>query len=173
MANQTLHFIVDADVARSAGLSEHPVSSGSRYLLESISKKGHKAAMCPKLLQEWKQHKSLFSKRWLASMIAKKKIAFINPNAKIKIFIEENVSEGKDKDIALKDSHLIDAALETDKIITSNDSTAKAVFCTLSKKNGEISQISWFNAVTDKDFISDTLMSNGQIPSKYFLQSES
>lgn len=172
MSKLTLSFIIDADIARSSGTSEHPVSSGSRRLLENLTKNGHKAAMCPNLRIEWKKHRSLFATKWFASMVAKKKIVFIDPPAKIKNFIEGNIEDCKDKEIALKDSHLIDAALEADKIIASNDNIARNVFCNYSLKQGEIGAVSWFNAVSDSAFISDTLMTGGHIPDIYYLRSE-
>lgn len=172
MPSNVLSFIVDADIARSSGMTEHPVSSGSRKLLDNLAKNGHKAVMCPNLRQEWSKHKSMYATRWLASMIARKKVIFISSNTQIKKTIEEKVADCKEKEIALKDSHLIDAALQADKIIASNDSVARNVFCELSVKISEISNVSWFNAVSDGDFISEKLMCGSTIPSSYFLRSE-
>ena len=169
VSNRPISFIIDADIARSAGTTEHPISSGSRKLLENVALNGHVAAMCPNLRQEWRNHQSIFATKWLASMIAKKKVNFIKPTQDIRNFIEKNIVDCKNKEIALKDAHLLDAALKSDKIIASNDNTARAVFCELSKKNGSISTISWFNSISDSIFISETLMSGGFIPSNYYL----
>jgi len=168
----TLSFVIDADVARSSGTSEHPISSGSRKLLESVTKNGHKVAMCPNLRAEWKNHKSLFATRWLASMVAKKKVVFLSPSEKIKSLINDSIEECKDKEIALKDAHLVDAALVADKIIASNDNTARNVFCKISGVNREICAVSWFNAVSDSEFIIDTVMFGGFIPNNYYLREE-
>lgn len=172
MSKTILSFVIDADIARSSGTAEHPFSSGSRKLLESLSKNGHKIAMCPNLRKEWKKHQSLFATKWLASMVAKKKVSFIAPSEKTKAFLEKHIEDCKDKVIAMKDSHLIDAALAADKIIASNDNRAKSAFCRLSVKNREIGTVSWFNAVFDADFISNTLMPGGSIPSHYYLRAE-
>jgi len=53
-------FVVDADVARAAGLSEHPVSKGARSVLQAILNSDARAVFCPKLKEEWKQHKFYF-----------------------------------------------------------------------------------------------------------------
>lgn len=172
MASPVFSFVIDADIARSSGLSEHPVSSGSRMLLESVASLGHKVAMCPVLRQEWKKHKSNFSTKWLASMVARRKIVFVTPSGRIKCYIKDNVVDGREKEVALKDSHLIDAALEADKIIASNDNVAREVFCTYSGGNGEIGTVLWFNAVTDKEVIYERLMRGGYIPSDYYLLSK-
>lgn len=170
MSKVALSFIIDADIARSSGTSEHPIASGSRKLLENLTKKGHKIAMCPSLMQEWKKHKSHFATKWLASMVARKKIQFIVPARKIHYFIESSIEDGRDKEIALKDCHLVDAALLADKIIASNDDTARKVFCVLARSMGEIGAISWFNAVTDGAFISGPLMNGEYIPENYYLR---
>lgn len=162
-------FVIDADIARSSGLTEHPVSSGSRKLLESVAAGGHKAAMCPTLRKEWKDHRSKFATRWMASMVAKKRIVFVTPASTVKSHIEAHVDEGNEKEVALKDCHLIDAALESDKIIASNDDKARAVFCKIALTKGEIRTISWFSAVCDHNFFCDTLTSGGYIPKSYYL----
>ena len=172
MSKIIISFIIDADIARSSGFSEHPVSSGSRKLLENLKQSNHKAAMCPKLMEEWRIHKSLFSAKWLASMVAKKRIVFIKPAKKINNFIEKNIEFCKDKEIALKDSHLVDAALAVDKVIASNDNKARNAFCNLSNKNVEIETVSWFNPVTDSAFIYEFFISGGFIPKKYYLNAE-
>jgi hypothetical protein len=162
-------FVIDADIARSSGLTDHPVSSGSRKLLESIADGGHKAAMCPTLRKEWRDHRSKFATRWMASMVAKKRIIFVTPTTAIKTHIEETVEDGKEKEVALKDCHLLDAALKSDKIIASNDDKARAVFCKIALTNGEIRTISWFSAVADNNFFCNTLTSGGFVPKTYYL----
>lgn len=172
MSSVTLSFVIDADIARSSGNSEHPVSSGSRMLLENVAKNGHKTAMCQTLMQEWRKHKSIFATKWLASMFARKKVIIIKHNNSTKNLVEQNISSVKEQKIALKDSHLIDAALAADKIIASNDDTARDVFKKLTLANGEIGGIVWLNAVSDKEFITDTLMAGGYIPHTYYLREQ-
>ena len=162
-------IIIDADIARSSGLSIHPVSSGSRALLETVAKNGHAAAICPTLMAEWKKHRSLFATKWLASMIAKKKVIFIKPEQQIIVEIEAHLNDLKKKSIAEKDSHLIDAALASDKIIASNDDVARNVFCELSVSCGNIKKIKWFNAVSDRDFVNNYLSSDCFVPEQYYI----
>lgn len=169
MSGAVISFVIDADIARSSGMTEHPVSSGSRKILESVSTGGHKAAMCATLRKEWKDHKSSFATRWMASMVAKKKIIFVEHEDKIKALIQANEPEGKDKEVALKDAHLLDIALRTDKIIASNDERARAVFCKMANGNGEIGTILWFSALTDREFFCTTLMAGGFVPRNFYL----
>ena len=171
MANK-YSVIIDADIARSSGASEPPVSSGSRALLDSVSKNGHKAAMCPTLMAEWNKHRSLFARRWLSSMIAKRKVDFIKPEAITIDSIDRHLINEKSIAIAKKDVHLIDAALATDRVIASNDDIARNVFCELSRNCGNIRTIKWFNAITDRDFVSNFLLSDCFVPEKYCIAAE-
>lgn len=102
-------------------------------------------------------------------MVAKKRIVFVTPASTMKSHIEANVEEGNEKEVALKDCHLLDAALESDKIIASNDDKARAVFCKIALNKGEIRTISWFSAVADHHFFCDTLTPGGFIPKSYYL----
>ncbi|WNJ96006.1 hypothetical protein RND59_02505 [Vibrio ruber] len=165
-------FIVDADIARSSGLSEHPVSSGSRSLLENIQKHGHMIAMCPTLRTEWKKHRSYFALKWLSSMFAKKRVKLISPSENIEEKIKLHISEEKNKSIALKDAHLINAALCTDRIVASNDDNARNTFYILSMEYGYIKNIIWLNSVRDREFIYDFLSSRCLVPSEYYLSSQ-
>jgi predicted nucleic acid-binding protein len=170
VAIRNLSIIIDADIARSSGTTEHPLSSGSRALLESVKNNKHKIAMCPLLFAEWKKHHSVFAKRWLSSMIAKKQIQFVKPNPNTKEHIEEHIFDEKIKAISIKDSHLIDAALHEDKIIASNDDNARNAFITISGNYKCINEIVWFNAIKDRDFIEDFFVSSKFIPDGYYLK---
>jgi hypothetical protein len=168
MANN-YSVIIDADIARSSGMTEHSVSSGSRALLNTVSQNGHMLAMCPTLGAEWKKHRSLFATKWLASMVAKKRIKRINPQATTNTLIINNLKKDKEIAIALKDAHLIDGALVVDNIIASNDDIARNVFCELSISCGSLRNIKWFNAIADRDFVTDYLVSDCVVPKKYYV----
>jgi hypothetical protein len=161
--------IIDADIARSSGMSVHPVSSGSRALLDTVSKNGHSAAMCPTLMAEWRKHRSLFARTWLSSMIAKKKVDFIRPSEITGDLIVNNLDKDKEIAIAVKDAHLIDGALTVDKIIASNDDIARNVFCELSTNCGSLRTIKWFNAIADREFVTNFLISDCFVPEKYYV----
>ncbi|MBX8602317.1 hypothetical protein K5D40_08700 [Pseudomonas cichorii] len=162
--------VIDADVARSSGTTEHPVSSGSRKLLEAVSIGGHKLVLCPTLRQEWRNHRSKFAILWMASMVAKKKVVFITPGSNISRHISDNVPDSKNKEIALKDAHLIDAALESDKIVASNDDLARSAFCQIAREKREICSIIWMNAISNGEAFREKLLSGDFVPPNYYLQ---
>lgn len=163
------HFVIDADIARASGETVHPVSSSCRAVLSAIKSSKHNISMCPTLLSEWRKHNSKFAKMWLSSMIASKRASIIENKNIIKEEIYNSITESREKDIALKDAHLLDIAIEHDQIITSNDNTARKVFSDMSPTIPKIKNIAWFNAVADKDFITTKLVSEDYIPKKYKL----
>ncbi len=165
-----MSLVVDADIARASGTSEHPVSSGSRALLDNIQQYGHSVVMCKQLKEEWNEHRSFYAKKWLASMIARKKVRMVKPEQHAASWIDANIGDERDIGIAKKDSHLIDSALFADRFIASNDSTARRVFCALSGSCGQIRCIKWFNAVSDKDFLSTYLEEQCFVPDEYYVK---
>lgn len=168
--NNPLTMVVDADVARSSGFSEHPVSSGSRALLDAILKSGHKLALCPTLKAEWKKHRSKYAITWMASMIARKRVVFLKESAlTINELIDISTVSDKDKSVAIKDAHLVNAALALDKVIASNDDTARKVFCVISRDDGSLRNIFWFNSVSDREFLQTFLCGENIIPENYRL----
>jgi len=166
-----ISVVVDADIARSSGTSEHPVSSGSRALLDNVSKNGHTLAICPTMMAEWKKHRSLFARKWLASMIAKKKVQFIKPVEQTSDLINSHLTDERKITIAVKDAHLIDAALTVDRVIASNDDIARNVFCELSINCGDIRSIKWFNSISDKSFLANYLTTQCFVPQNYYIVS--
>jgi hypothetical protein len=102
-------------------------------------------------------------------MIAKKKVNFIKPQSITNGLIVNNLNKYKEIAIAVKDAHLIDGALEVDSIIASNDDIARNVFCELSNSCGNLRTIKWFNAITDRVFVTDYLVSDCFVPQKYYV----
>ncbi|WLH68817.1 hypothetical protein [Pseudomonas sp. FP2309] len=165
-------FVVDADVARAAGLSEHPVSKGARSVLQAILNSDARAVFCPKLKEEWKQHKSIFSTRWQSSMTAKKKIDHIISTSNISEFIEISQVTDAQKAIAQKDAHVVDAALSIKSIIASNDNAARAVFKILGQFSGSVGELIWVSPTTECDRLLDLIGSTAYVPNEWILKTD-
>jgi len=103
--------------------------------------------MTPEIGEEWKQHASRFARTWRVAMFARKKVdlATIFPQTKLRA----KVCDGTAK--MLKDWHLIEAALATDKIIVSRDDTARELFSGAAKNVGEIQKVIWVNPAEELD----------------------
>jgi hypothetical protein len=170
VATRTLSIVIDADIARSSGTSEHPVSSNARKLLNLVQSEGHCIVMCPMLREEWKKHQSGYATRWLSSMVAKKQVRFITHKSELQLYIETNVADIKLREIAMKDAHLVEAAFLESKIIASNDVKARDAFCEISLIHRILEQVIWLHSITDNDFIKNYLSKSCFVPTEKFLK---
>jgi hypothetical protein len=119
-----LRLVIDASVARSAGETEHPVSSLCRNFLKAVldSTAQFQVVMSHDILTEWKRHRSRYSLRWQKTMTAKRRVVTLEiprlQQLRQKMITPEMV----------KDVHLLEAALATDKRIASGDDTARGFY---------------------------------------------
>ena len=70
-------LVIDASVLRSAGETEHPVSSACREFLERVPKTHLSVISTPELSQERNRHASRYSSRWFSNMVATKRVVYI------------------------------------------------------------------------------------------------
>ncbi len=157
-----MKFIIDADIMRSAGTAEHPVSSTSRNLLNEIKNGNGIAVYCPTLMQEWKTHRSNYARLWTVAMISRKKLVEVNVDTETKLFLEK-LDDSKSKGIALKDAHLIDLAIATDKVIFSNDLNAKNAFSELLDNRNNFNDIYWLSPKINMEIILNNILKNKNI----------
>lgn len=144
---KTFRLVIDADIAHSAGESQHPDSSNCRKFLESVHDNKHILIMTGAIREEWNRHQSRYSRRWRKLMFSRGQfeIVRIDENEKIeKILSDFGLTETQEK-IALKDSHLIDTAVKSDKIIASADDTARNVFSIAAIKAKILKNLIWVN----------------------------
>lgn len=164
------HIVIDADVARSAGGSEHPVSKSARTLLQDVAESGMPVAFCPILLSEWRKHRSQLSARWLSSMVARKKFHCVTPIANTQAEIQKSgLSEG-DQAIAQKDAHVIDIAIATGKFVTSNDKIARGVFSAIAQNTALLDGLIWAVPTDCSDALADLLANGGIVPSNWLVR---
>lgn len=122
-------LVVDASVMRSAGKTEHPISKACRDTLYEILIICHKVVITAEILEEWKKHRSTYSATWLSSMVARKKIIKIGAveNQELRAGLSYVALSHNEIEAVYKDIHLIDAAIEMDKIIISCDHALKTI----------------------------------------------
>ncbi|OHB68183.1 MAG: hypothetical protein A2Y77_13585 [Planctomycetes bacterium RBG_13_62_9] len=142
-------LVVDASVARSAGETEHPVSSACRDALERILKVCHRVIMTEAIRLEWNKHQSRFTRIWYRSMVARRKIRRavgtpINPAPEA----IEALSAGERENLR-KDLCLIEAACDGDGIILTRDDVIVAIWQKCQDGFRLPKPIRWINPVTD------------------------
>jgi len=166
-----IKWVIDADIARSASVTEYPDSRNCRIFLEKIREYKHYIVMTAEIKKEWDKHKSVFSRKWLANMIAKRKYKFyiVNDSEKFAKKLKNFEISDKDENIARKDSHLIDAALKADKFIASGDDTARNVFVLIAEKEIDLKKIYWVNPKKSSSEIINWLQSNEKLSIEWIL----
>jgi hypothetical protein len=146
-------LVVDADVARSAGQTNHPTSMASREFLQAVRGICHRLAFGRQLAAEWKIHCSRYTFVWLASMQSKGKIVELASSdvPDLRGAVEDlNISE-KDRDTILKDVHLVEAALAADRAIVSRDDVARSLLRRIAGVMPPLRSIVWVNPTNDAE----------------------
>lgn len=139
-------LVIDADIVHSAGETEHPISSTCREFLDTVLDVGHHVVMTKAIGEEWHRHISKYSKRWRRRMWARKRVVEITGerDETLRGRIDASVPQDQ-KAMAAKDVHLVEAALATDQLITSQDERVRSALRTASNNVGELKRIVWVN----------------------------
>jgi hypothetical protein len=140
-------LIVDACVARSAGLTDHPVSAACRTCLEAILEICHKVATTVEIKEEWDRHMSNYTRKWRRSMAARKKA--LVPVAPDPISLRMQDFSSKSQIEIAKDLRLIESAFAVDRIIVTNDNALLDALRETEEGQKLLSAVVWINPVSD------------------------
>ena len=155
MTQRSKCLVIDTDIASSAGGENAQAlrSKQCRDVLMAVRDASHKVVVTELISEEWRKHQSNFTRTWLRSMYAKRKICQVDVpmNDELRYKVEQSVVEDKKRDAMLKDVHLIEAALETDKTIISMDETVRLYFCDVLQKITALKHIVWVNPSKDDE----------------------
>jgi hypothetical protein len=141
-------LVVDASVARAAGNSEHPISSACRQILTDILEICHSVALNPELRQEWNHHQSRFTRKWRASMAARRKPLHDISTAPCGLDLDR--FDEKNRAAIEKDLHLLELALATDKEIITLDTALSIALKSQSSGVRLHDRISWIDPIVDR-----------------------
>jgi hypothetical protein len=144
-------LVIDASIARSCGDENaiYPTSVRCRDFLMAVQECQHKIVMTQDIKAEWDKHQSRFARQWLRQMIARKQL---NPLPDLPIApelwaqIEAMAQSDQERATMTKDILLLEAALATDRSITSLDEkTARKYFAQAAKSIPKLQSIVWVN----------------------------
>jgi predicted nucleic acid-binding protein len=152
-------IVVDASIAKAAGLSDHTTSSRSRVFLEELRRICHGVVLTDELMVEWRNRASSLAREWLASMFARKKVR------RLRLVRDENLNRRistaargeNDRGAMLKDLHLIEAAIQASSPVASLDETARALFRYASQHVGSLRSVAWVNPSRVQETVLDWL----------------
>jgi hypothetical protein len=144
-------LVIDASIARAAGdVSMHPTSRDCREFLQAVLKVCHRMAMTGPIQEEWNKHQSRFARGWRTSMVARKKIEFVEvaPHLTLEKRIERAVIDSHLTAIIDKDRRLIEAALVTEERVISLDDHVRRHLQDHVARLPEVRSICWVNPCT-------------------------
>jgi hypothetical protein len=152
-------LVIDASIARAAGLTEHPVSSRCRSFLQEVLRICHRVVMTPEISAEWKEHRSNFAYRWLASMWARKKVIRRGPveDAGLRQAVHWLQLTDRVREAILKDIHLVEAAFATEQIVASLDETVRGYIRQIAGSVRSLRSLVWVNPTKDDEHATDWL----------------
>jgi hypothetical protein len=147
-------LVIDASVARAAGeVSMHPTSRGCREFLKAVLLHGHRMAMTDDIQAEWNKHQSRYARGWRTSMVARKRIEFVEvaPHLTLEKRVVRAVADDFLVAIIDKDRRLIEAALVTEKRVTSLDDHVRKHLQHHLSRLAEVRLICWVNPCTPEE----------------------
>lgn len=150
-ANQSYRLVIDASIARASGgeAAVHPTATCTRNFLLNVLEICHKAVMTPEIGAEWDRHQSSFARKWRRSMVARRKLIVIDSVGRddLRRQIDQGVSSDNDKAAMLKDFHLVEAAIATDRRIVALDDEVRTLLSKESLMVSELRDVVWVNPV--------------------------
>lgn len=148
-------LVIDTDIARSAGGldAQEGRSKSCRDFLIAVLETEHKVVTTEALRAEWHKHQSRFTKTWLVSMVARKKVCWIEApdEEELRTKVALATESEKKRSAMLKDIHLVEAALQADKIVISMDEIVRHCFCEITQTVGLLKPIVWVNPCKDEE----------------------
>lgn len=142
-------LVIDTSIARAAGPEEsrHPTSKHCRDFLLAVRSICHRVAMTPELRAEWNANQSGFSRAWLVSMYARKKVEVVDAAAdeSLRSAIVGTARSAKKEAALRKDLLLVEAALASDRRVASLDEVVRALLKTATATCRELKSIVWVN----------------------------
>ena len=164
-------LVIDPSVLLAASTTQHPVSSACRGFLQDVLEISHHVVLTEQIRFEWKERPlergmrpSRYSLTWLASMHARKKVCRLQDcedQALRARLAELNVME-RDRILMEEDTHLLEAALATDRTVISRDDTVRGLYCQACATVKAIRPVTWVNPVTQNEQTTEWLRAGAE-----------
>jgi tellurite resistance protein len=166
-------LVIDADIARSAGGmdAQDGRSKCCRDFLNEVRDTKHKVVTTEAIREEWHKHQSRFARTWLVSMMAHKRVCWVDAPAddELRHKVELVTLNEKKRVAILKDIHLAEAAIKADKIVMSMDETVRNCFHETAQTIGVLKQIVWVNPSRNEEKPLEWLQDGAELEKKRLL----
>jgi hypothetical protein len=142
-------LVIDADIASAATDrdTKDARSKDCREFLLGVKDTRHKVVSTEAIRAEWNKHQSRFTKAWLVSMYARRKVCWIDAPADDELHtkVEQCATSENKREAMLKDIHLIEAAFQADRIVVSMDEAVRHCFHEVTHEIRKLKLIAWVN----------------------------
>src|SRR5437588_12366993 len=141
------NLVIDASVAGAAGDREATPSRACTDFLEALRALNHRVSVSTPLLQEWHRHHSRFAGTWLLSMYARRRVdaVEVKEDTALRESLETAAPRPRIAAALLKDAHLIEVALKSDRRIVALDDQARIHFGQAAQTVRVLLKICWVN----------------------------
>lgn len=146
LPKESKRIVVDTSVIKAAGDGAHPAKI-CRDVLDTIYKVCHRVVLTESMATEWRRHPSRHYIGWRNQMVGKKKLIVLPDRLesdtcrKVLAAVDE-----QNRNVVAKDIMLLEAALETDRIVISLDSrTGRHIAKAAQEMVKEVQNVQWEN----------------------------
>jgi hypothetical protein len=146
-------LIVDSNILQSSGSGGLQAKTCRDFLSIFLMETEHCAVVTPEIWAEWRRHWSRMARSWVASMEARKRIVRVRTADDGTREALERAARSEGERVAiLKDVHLVEAAIATDRRIASMDEVMRGLLKVFAASIPQISQVMWVNPnILDED----------------------
>ncbi len=143
-------LVIDTDIARAAGegVSPNLISKSCRdFMYTMLEETKQKVVLTKDIQAEWNKHQSRVTLQWRRTMITQRRVCLLEipTDSDLRNCIERCAPSDNKCKAMLKDVHLVEAALQADKIVISMDEVVRGCFHDLSHQAHQLKQITWVN----------------------------
>lgn len=163
--------MIDADIAHATGdgTSQSTISRDCRHFMYTMLEETmHKVVLTKEIQEEWKEHQSRATLKWRSTMIAQKRVCIVQvPRDQALHQHIDQYAQSKKSQLAMsKDVHLVEAALQADKVVISMDEVVRGCFRHLSQQAHQLKQLIWVNPCHEHEAPLDWLRNGAEHENK-------
>lgn len=159
--------IIDADIMHSASGRENDLAIRCREILDEVLNSEHELVRTPSMKVEWDNHATRYSLNWLRLMQSRRRLLDIE---EVETGLAGAVTNltilPAEKQIMLKDCHLLEAALASGERIISKDEAAYFHFYHASGTISQLRKIMWASPMRPKDTCAEWLAAGAKPETK-------
>ena len=149
-------LVIDVSVANTAGPPREDQPDPSRScaeFLDAVRQSEHLLVMTQDIEREWDASDADYATRWRSAMVSIGKVYFSRAvvGSELRAKIRSSVKGTSEQQGMLKDAHLIEAAVDTDRRVISCDETARRLYRRVFKRVDDLREIVWVNPTIAAD----------------------